>query len=312
MIKEDILDPLKSKKLIGMDSYFDYLLNLHSSNSFPKVMLISGKKGLGKFTLINHFLNYIFSKNLYNLKDKIIDEDSEVYKKQLNSVFYNILHIKNEGSEKIKIEDIRSLKSILSKSTISKDPRFIILDDVEQLNTNSSNALLKIIEEPSEKNYFILIDNKKKNVIETISSRCIKINIYINKLNRSKIINSLIEQKNIKKILKHENLDLSPGLFLRYNSLCLEHDILYNLDYLTKLEKLLRLYKKSKNKMFIDLSILFTDEYFYNLSLKEKKQILLFYSLKNKIIHYINDFFIYNLNLNSVLNLIQSQFNYAK
>ena len=63
MNKEDILNPLKSRKLIGMDNYFDFLLNLHNANKFPKVMLISGKKGLGKFTLINHFLNYIFSPN---------------------------------------------------------------------------------------------------------------------------------------------------------------------------------------------------------------------------------------------------------
>ena len=64
--------------------------------------------------------------------------------------------------------------------------------------------------------------------------------------------------------------------------------------------------------MFVNLSILFTNEYFYNLSLKEKKQVLLINSVKNKIIHYINDFFIYNLNLNSVLKLIHTQFTYAK
>ena len=101
-------------------------------------------------------------------------------------------------------------------------------------------------------------------------------------------------------------------MFLRYNSLCLDNDISHDLDYLTKLEKLLVLYKKSKNKMFIDLSIVSTEEYFYILSLKEKKQIFLFDSLKNKIVTYINDFFIYNLNLNSSLNLIQSCFNHAK
>ena len=44
----------------------------------------------------------------------------------------------------------------------------------------------------------------------------------------------------------------------------------------------------------------------------KENQIFLFDSSKNKIIHYINDFFIYNLNLTSVLNLIQSQFNNAK
>ena len=312
MNKEDVLNPLRTRKLIGMDNYFDYLLKLYNSKKFPNVMLISGKKGLGKFTLINHFLNYIFSNDNYNLKEKIINQNSKIYKDQLNGIFDNIIHIKNEGIQKTKIDDVRNLKKILTKLPINGHHRFVILDDVDQLNQNSSNALLKIIEEPSKNDYFILINNEEKNVIETISSRCIEIKIFINKLNESRIIESLLEEKKIEKILREENLNLSPGLFLRYNKVCLENDITSDLEYITKLEKLLNLYKKSKNKIFINLSILFTNEHFYNLSLKEKRQILLFDSIKNKIIHYINDFFIYNLNLNSVLNSIQSQFNYAK
>ena len=57
MIKEDPLNPLNTKQLIGLDAQFDNLLKLYNSKKFPKVMLISGKKGLGKFTLVNHFLN---------------------------------------------------------------------------------------------------------------------------------------------------------------------------------------------------------------------------------------------------------------
>ena len=45
MNKEDVLNPLKTRKLIGMDNYFDYLLKLYNSKKFPNVMLISGKKG---------------------------------------------------------------------------------------------------------------------------------------------------------------------------------------------------------------------------------------------------------------------------
>ena len=312
MTKEDILNPLNSIKLIGMDSYFEDLLQLHNANKLPRVMLISGEKGLGKFTLINHFLNYIFSKDTYDLKEKKIDKNSEIYRQQINQTSHSIFHLQNDGGKKIKVNDVRNLKSILSKSSINNALRFVVLDDVEQLNESSSNALLKIIEEPSEKNYFILIDNQEKNVIQTIASRCLKIKVFINKTNRSKIIKSLISENKISKILEHDSLDLSPGLFLKYNAICLENEIDNNLDYLGKVEKLLRLYKKSKNKTFIDLSILFTNQYFYNLSLEKKKNILLFNSVKNKIIYYINDFLVYNLNLNSVLNLIHSQLYYAK
>ena len=312
MNKADSFDPLKTTRLLGMNDYFENLLKLYNSEKFPKVMLISGEKGSGKFTLVNHFLNYIFSKDTYSLKEKVIMEGSKVYKDQLNGVFHNILHIKNEGAEKTKIDDVRNLKTTLSQSTINGNSRFVVLDDVEQLSTNSSNALLKIIEEPSANNYFILINNQERNILETIASRCLKIKVFISKANKSKIIESLIEKKKIEKVLENENLNLSPGLFLRYNNLCLEHDIIADSECLAKLEKLLKLYKKSKDKMFINLAILFTNEYFYNLSLNKENQIFLFDSTKNKVIQYINDFFIYNLNLNSVLSLIQSKFNHEK
>ena len=37
--------------------------------------------------------------------------------------------------------------------------------------------LLKIIEEPSKKNYFILINNKSKPILDTIKSRSLEIKI---------------------------------------------------------------------------------------------------------------------------------------
>ena len=49
---ENILNPLNSIKLIGMDNYFDELIKLYNSKRMPKVLLISGQKGLGKFTLV--------------------------------------------------------------------------------------------------------------------------------------------------------------------------------------------------------------------------------------------------------------------
>tara|TARA_Y100001970_G_C14210581_1_gene846644 strand:+ start:1258 stop:2196 length:939 start_codon:yes stop_codon:yes gene_type:complete len=309
---ENILNPLNSIKLIGMDNYFDELIKLYNSKRMPKVLLISGQKGLGKFTLVNHLVNYIFSKNSYDFKSKKINSDSEVYKKILGGTFDNMIFFKNEGPNTTKINDIRKLKLSLSKSNTNNKPRFIVLDDVEKLNINSSNALLKTIEEPSENNFFILIDNKENDIISTISSRCLKFKIFLNNYNKKKIIEALIKEKNIETSLKYESLNLTPGMFLKFNDICNKYEIFDDTEYLEKIKKILNLYKSAKDKNFINLSILLTDEYFYNLSIKNQNKTFLFNSVKNKIIHYINNFFIYNLNLNSILNLIITEFKHAK
>ena len=63
------LNQLYSTKLLGLDDYFNEMLKLYETKKFPKVLLLNGKKGIGKFTLVMHFINYIFSKNEKNSYD---------------------------------------------------------------------------------------------------------------------------------------------------------------------------------------------------------------------------------------------------
>ena len=73
----------------------------------------------------------------------------------------------------------------------------------------------KIIEEPPKNNYFILIDNKQKPLLETVSSRCLIQKFFLPKSERSHIIKSLISLYNIESIIDYNNSDISPGLFLK-------------------------------------------------------------------------------------------------
>ena len=61
------------------------------------------------------------------------------------------------------------------------------------MNNNASNALLKILEEPSTNLFFILIHNSHKKLISTINSRCIKFNFFITESEKEKIINNVLD-----------------------------------------------------------------------------------------------------------------------
>jgi len=80
-------DPKNSLVLFGLDSKLDFLIKLYNSKKLPKVLMISGKKGVGKFTLINHFLSYIYDKDNYDLKNKSINNQTQFYKQYLNNIF---------------------------------------------------------------------------------------------------------------------------------------------------------------------------------------------------------------------------------
>ena len=69
--------------------------------------------------------------------------------------------------------------SDLNKSSLNSKPRIVLIDNIEYLNINSVNAILKILEEPPKDTFFILINNNKK-VLPTIKSRCLNFNITLN------------------------------------------------------------------------------------------------------------------------------------
>ena len=86
-------DPKNSLVLFEFDNYLKFLIKLDQKNKFPKVLLLSGKKGVGKFTLINHFLTYVYNKDDYDLKNKIIDNKTNFYKQHVNNIFPNIIYL---------------------------------------------------------------------------------------------------------------------------------------------------------------------------------------------------------------------------
>jgi DNA polymerase III delta' subunit len=67
---------------------------------------------------------------------------------------------------------IRSMLSDVSLKPFEAKVRVVIIDPAEDLNLNSSNALLKTLEEPPGSTVFILISHNERSLLPTIVSRC--------------------------------------------------------------------------------------------------------------------------------------------
>ena len=304
-------NPKNSLKLFGLEENFNFLASIYSKNKLPKVLMLSGLKGTGKSTLINHFLFSIFDSNNYNMSNHTLSDTSVFYKNFREDIFQNILYIKGSDFKSLKVEDIRNLKSVIQQSSMINSDRFIVLDDIELFNTNSLNALLKIIEEPSKKNYFILINNKTKPILDTIKSRSLDVKIIQNENERVKIIKELIKIYNIDTILDPEQSKLTPGNFVKFNYVFDEYNISPTDNFTYNLSKLLNLHKKNKDMLFIDIIFYLSDFYFQNLKdqniLKNDKV----YELKSFVLDNLNKYLTFNLNQNSLINAINNKLNYG-
>ena len=306
MTISEYFDSKKTLNLVGHKKNFNFFKDLILKDMLPKVILLSGEKGIGKATLINHIMHFYFEKKNYDeINNKILKKShfSELYE---NDLFSNIIYLKGSEFKNIKIEDIRILKSNLLKTTLNNDKRFIIFDDVENFNTNSLNALLKLIEEPGANNYFILINNKTKPLLETIKSRSLEIKIILDEESRKKIISFLLKNFEQKISLNEDLVATTPGNFVKFNYVIQTNKIKIEDNFLDNLEKLLKLYKKEKNLFFKDL-ILFLFDYYFQID--RSKRIFSNDKLIEKrtlIVKNINNFFLYNLSQSALLSSIKN------
>ena len=300
-----------SHNLFEMEDYFSLISNLYSKKNLPKVLMFTGKKGEGKATLIKHFLYSIFDTKNYDKEQFAISESSVFLKQFDNNIYPNIIYIKGADFASIKIEDIRNLKKKILKSTISNADRFIIFDDVERFNHNSLNALLKLIEEPSRKNYFLLINNKSRPLLDTIKSRSLQIKIILNETRRLKIIKKLTDLHNIQQILDPKTSKLSPGNYLKYNFLCNELRIDPINNYIENLTILLNTYKKNKDIIYIHLAYFIADCYLNDLMKKKLFKINKIYEIKDFIFKNLNKYITHNLNHNSLIEAVNRKLNYG-
>tara|TARA_B100000902_G_scaffold386040_1_gene428147 strand:+ start:4440 stop:5369 length:930 start_codon:yes stop_codon:yes gene_type:complete len=174
----------------------DTLIDLYDKKKLPNKIILSGEKGIGKSTLAYHLINYILSINeefSYDKKNYKINEQNKSYKliqNQTNLNFHLIDIVKDKKN--IDINQIRDLIFDLNKSSFNTKPRFVLIDNIELLNINSINALLKILEEPNKNIIFILINNNKK-ILPTLKSRCLNYKVFISYDETIEIINKVLD-----------------------------------------------------------------------------------------------------------------------
>ena len=278
------LEPINQKKLFGLDAHFLELIRLHKSNKYPNKILLSGLKGLGKSTLAYHFINYVLSENenqKYDLKNFQINIESQTFKTILNKSNTNFIKIDIDSDKKnIDIKQIRDLITSLNKSCFNSKPRFVLIDNIELLNINSINALLKVLEEPNENVNFILINNNKR-VLSTLLSRCINFRINLSNKECLNIINNLLDNRlenfinldlinyyltpgniyYLAKFAERNNYDLSKINLKNFLKIIIKENF-YKKDFLTKyiIFELIELYFRKLNTSFSEKNY---DKYTY-------------------------------------------------
>ncbi len=304
-----------SNKLIGYNDLFIKFEKLYLNKRLPKVILLSGDKGIGKSTFAFHFINYILSMNSkipYDKDNFSINLNNETYKKIIINVEQNFNFLKCEKPNTVSVDDIRQLKAKLSKTPFVNSLRFTIIDDVELINLNSANALLKLIEEPSDHDYFILINNKCNKLIETLISRSLEFKIFLSFEQKKLIFNYLKLHYEIKESFTHNYIQYtSPGNLIKFDPIIKELKITSLNDFDKISSEILKIFNKTKQNIYINFLLFLVDIKFLELSKKNKNYIHIA-DIKNKINSLLIRYYKFNLNNINVHNQFRNYLNYVR
>ena len=263
------LNPLTQINLFEHKEIFNQLYKLSKNDTLPNKILLSGEKGIGKSTLAYHLINLVLSENEehpYDFENNKINPDNKSYKLILNKSNPNFYLIDVlEEKKNIDINQIRELIINLNKSSFNNKKRFVLIDNIELLNLNSINALLKILEEPNENINFILINNNKR-VLPTLKSRCLNFKVFLTKDQSIRIVNQLLND-DINTIINNKLFDYyaTPGKLFKLIKLSDEYDLdLVNFDLNTTLTTIIKEKIYKKDKSIIEIIYSFIELYFRN------------------------------------------------
>ncbi len=178
--------------ICGQDVIVKIIKNSIINNQINHAYLFAGPRGTGKTSIAKIFAKIINCEHPVDCKPcgKCISCTQEN-----NSDIIEIDAASNNG-----VDEIRELRNKVNLLPAYGKYKVYIIDEVHMLTQGAFNALLKTLEEPPAHVIFILATTDPHKVIETILSRC-------QRLDFKKICDDAIVE-NLDKIAKKENIDI--------------------------------------------------------------------------------------------------------
>lgn len=174
--------PREVYDLVGHDSAERLFAKQFSENKLHHAWLINGPKGIGKATLAYRMIRTVLggmpaTQGLLDVP--LHDEKAQRIQSLGHGDFLLVRRPYDEKTKKIRAEipiaETRKISTFYSRMASEGGWRVCLIDTIDEMNRNATNAVLKTLEEPPEKALIILLSKAPGRLLPTIRSRCLNL-----------------------------------------------------------------------------------------------------------------------------------------
>lgn len=181
----ELADDAIGQPLIGHQAQIARVEESFASGKMHHAWLLTGPTGVGKSVFARHLAAAIIAHDdgqagffgdeaPFTMQ---ISETNPAMRQVMQMAHPDYLYLAPIQDEKnksgaIKVEQIRELVPFFSHKSATGGWRVAVIDNLDAVNVQGANAMLKIVEEPPEKAIIILIARSAGSVLPTIRSRC--------------------------------------------------------------------------------------------------------------------------------------------
>ncbi len=179
-------EPRENPALIGQERAEAALLDAYRAGRLPHAWLLTGPRGIGKATLAFRFARFLFAQGgdaqgLFAAPPAslLVDPAHPAFRRVASGGHADLLLIERAYDPKRKrrrseivVDDVRQIADFLHLTPAEGGWRIVIVDGADEMNRNAANALLKVLEEPSQRSLLLITAASPGRLLPTIRSRC--------------------------------------------------------------------------------------------------------------------------------------------
>ena len=178
--------PWRSERLLGHEAAEKTMLAAHESGRLHHAWLMAGPRGIGKATLAWRFARFLlcgqkqgglFGSGAAEGLDVPADAPGRsLVDARSHPDLFHLRRTLNPDTGRMRaeiaVDDVRDLGAFMHMTPAMGQWRVAIVDSADEMNRNSANAVLKILEEPPPNAVLLFVAHAPGRLLPTIRSRC--------------------------------------------------------------------------------------------------------------------------------------------